>query len=334
MDDETTPADEHAAPRPATSSTPWAVIPDLVPRLEQALRQTRELSPEAAQQVEAVARTAGRGSRTLVSGAVGVLPIRGVITPRTSFLSMIFGGGPGLDQLQAALREFVEDDDVGGIVLDIDSPGGSVSLVPETAALIREARQVKPVVAVANTLAGSAAYWLASQADEIVVTPSGYAGSIGALLVHEETSAMAERLGIRTTVISAGRYKTEANGYEPLSDEARAALQTTVDDAYALFVDDVAAGRGTTAAAVRSGYGEGRVLSAERAVDAGLVDRIETLGDAIGRVARGDVTSSSSAKAAAPAVEPAAVAAVTPDPNHVLATLLGGRSNRRGITTP
>lgn len=331
MDEDDTPT-ETPVSRQVPAAGAWAVMPDRVPQVAQTLRVVSDLTPAAAEHLITEARASGRLNRTQVTGAVGILPIRGIVSPTTSLYSLLFGGGLGLDQLQAAIREYVADDDVAGIVLDVDSPGGSSALVMETAALIREARQVKPVVAVANTLCGSAAYWLASQADEVLVTPSGLVGSIGALIIHEETSALDERVGINTTLISAGRYKTEGNPFEPLSDEARAALQSRVDDCYSAFVDDVAAGRGTTAAAVRGGYGEGRVLTAERAVSAGLADHIGTLEQAVSRVARGEVESSSSPSAAAPTPDPVP-AASGPNPIHVLATLLGGRSNRRGITT-
>jgi capsid assembly protease len=122
----------------------------------------------------------------------------------------------------------------------------------------------------------SAAYWIGAQADELVITPSGYAGSIGVYRMHIDESALNEKIGIDVTYVHAGRYKVDGNPDEPLSDDARADWQQNVDDAYAAFVDDVAAGRGVSAETVISSYGEGRVLNARRALDAGLVDRIDT----------------------------------------------------------
>jgi signal peptide peptidase SppA len=128
-----------------------------------------------------------------------------------------------------------------------------------------------------DTLAASAAYWIASQADEIVVTPSGDVGSIGVLVMHDDVSKAEEMAGFKTTVISAGKYKAEGHPFEPLSDEARGELQKLVDDVYAMFVADVAQGRGTTAEAVRSGYGQGRLQLANDAVASGLADRVDTI---------------------------------------------------------
>jgi ClpP class serine protease len=131
------------------------------------------------------------------------------------------------------------------------------------------------IVAVANTMAASAAYWIASQADELVVTPSGQVGSIGVLAVHQDSSKLQERIGITTTVISAGRFKAESFG--PLSKAATQALQSNVDDLYDLFVADVAAGRKVSTQAVTAGYGEGRMVLAANAKPLGMVDEIATL---------------------------------------------------------
>jgi capsid assembly protease len=232
----------------------------------------------------------GRGPRSRnVRAGVAVVPLQGIITPQGSWLSLLFGGGPGgLQGFRQELREAVNDDDVDAIVLDVHSPGGQIGLVPETAAELRAARGTKPIVAVANTMTASAAYWIAAQADEVVVTPSGFLGSIGVYLVHEDWSGWNAEAGIAPTYIYAGRYKVEANMDEPLGATARAALQAEVDYLYGLFVADVAAGRGVDEATVRSGYGEARVLPAEPAVAADLGDRVATIDDVITELANGD----------------------------------------------
>jgi signal peptide peptidase SppA len=258
------------------------------------------LRPEALARIIAIARAEepviapaaaiGRaGSAPAVRAGVAVIRLQGIITPQGSWLSLLFGGEPGgLQGFRRELREALGSDDVNAVVLDIHSPGGLISLVPETARELRGARGDKPIVAVANTLMASAAYWIGAQADELVITPSGLAGSIGVYLVHEDWSGFNAELGVLPTYISAGRYKVEANFDEPLSEEAREALQAEVDDLYGLFVDDVAAGRGVSAQDVRNGLGEGRVLPAERAVQAGLGDRVATVEDVIRELANGD----------------------------------------------
>jgi signal peptide peptidase SppA len=229
--------------------------------------------------IAAQSRTSNATRRMAAGGEIAVLPLQGVITPRGSMLARIFGfGGGGLVGFREDFRAALADDNVSAIIIDIDSPGGLIDQVPETAAEILAARNPdKPIVAVANTLAASAAYWIASAADEISVTPSGQVGSVGVFTVHEDVSKMAAQMGITVTVISAGRYKTEGNPYEPLSKAAAAAMQVNVDDIYGMFVDSIAAGRGVAPAAVRAGYGEGRVVLADRAQQLKMVDRVETL---------------------------------------------------------
>jgi hypothetical protein len=139
----------------------------------------------------------------------------------------------GLIDFRDAFREALNSPEIQAIVLDVDSPGGYVDLVPETAQEIYDARGEKPIVAVANTTACSAAYWIASQADEVVVTPSGSVGSIGVYMLHEDWSKFNEDFGIDPTYIFAGRYKVDGNPDEPLSDTAREEWQQEVDDLYA-----------------------------------------------------------------------------------------------------
>jgi signal peptide peptidase SppA len=140
---------------------------------------------------------------------------------------------------------------------------------------------------VANTLAASAAYWLASAASELVVTPSGEVGSIGVFAIHEDYSAALDRVGVKVSLISAGKYKTEGNPFEPLGEEAQAAVQGTVNDYYDMFIRAVARGRGVSQADVIAGFGEGRVVMAEQAVRLGMADRVATIDEVIGGLQAG-----------------------------------------------
>ena len=131
----------------------------------------------------------------------------------------------------------------------------------------------------AAALAASAAYWVGSQAHEFVATPSGTVGSIGILAVHVDKSAQDERVGIKRTVISAGKYKAQLHG--PMNDKALAAIQENIDTAYGMFVDAVARGRGVTTSAVRNGMGEGRSVNAIQAKSLKMVDRVASLDDVL-----------------------------------------------------
>lgn len=226
------------------------------------------------------ARPARAGSSS-PAGGVAEIPIHGSIFPRASAMDLS-GGGVSLEDLQAQLRGAASDPSVSAIVLNVDSPGGTHDLVPETAALIRKVDALKPVTAVANTMIGSAAYWLASQASEIVATPSGSLGSVGVFAVHEDASAYYDAKGLKLSVISAGKYKTELADVGPLTDEARGYVQGMVDEVYGMFTGDVARGRSVSVKDVRGEtFGEGRMMFAPKAVENGLADRVDTLDGAI-----------------------------------------------------
>jgi signal peptide peptidase SppA len=261
----------------------WAIRREVLPRLLETHRVT--MASRAGTMTAAVPRAASRSAGVRAGGSIAVLPLSGVISPRGSWLSMLFGGsGGGLQGFRESFREALASPDVGAIVIDVDSPGGIISLVPETAAEIREARGTKPIIAVADCQAASAAYWLAAQADEVVITPSGRVGSIGVYMLHEDWSKFNEEFGVDVTFISAGRYKVDGNSEEPLSESAKADWQENVDTLYSLFVAEVAAGRGTTSELVQANYGEGRMFFADAAVAAGLADRVDTIEGVIGRL--------------------------------------------------
>lgn len=259
----------------------WGVRPDVL----EALASFRENAVSATEVRErlGIHPEAATQARQTSGGSVAVIPLQGLITPRPAgLLAILLGlGGGGLEAFRESFREALSDNDVSSILLVVNSPGGLIDLVPETAAEIRAARGTKPIVAIANTEAASAAYWIASQADELVVTPSGQVGSIGVFVRHEEDSKLAERIGITTTLIRAGKYKAEANPFEPLSDEAKEHIQETVDDLYGMFVADVAAGRSAKPADVKGGFGEGRMVLAKDAVAEGMADRVATFEETI-----------------------------------------------------
>lgn len=244
---------------------------------------TRE---EAAEHLENRPEAAVQNRRTPQGngGALAIIPVQGFIQPRTGGILSLLFGGTSLERFAEQFRDALSDGDVAKILLVFDSPGGFVDLVPETASLIRSARGTKPIEAVASTEACSAAYWMASQADKLAVTPSGTVGSIGVFIRHEEDSRWADDIGLTRTIIRAGKYKAEGNSAEPLSESAKEHLQQRVSTIHDLFISDVAAGRGAKPDAVRNGYGEGRALLAAEALDEKMVDSIESLDQVVARM--------------------------------------------------
>ncbi len=244
---------------------------------------------------------------------IAVMQMRGIVTPRGLGVSDICDMPPAaiaLEQFATAFRQVANDPNVKAIVLDIDSPGGLIDFVPETAAMIRNAKSNdRPIIAVANTMAASAAYWIAAAADEIVITPSGEVGSIGVYVVHQDISQALADAGVQMTFISEGPRKVEGNPYEPLSPEASAAMQANVRYYYDMFTAEVAKARGVDASVVRADpevsdqhFGGGRTYPAKIAVKLGMADRVDTLDGVITKLKK-DLSAKSGARKRNAAIE-------------------------------
>jgi capsid assembly protease len=259
-------------------STPWALQPERMQAYAAVLagRYFGGKAPEAAE-IQAAARPANR------HGSIAVVQVYGAITQRSTMMSMC-DGGTSTQAISQALRQANADETVSAILLDIDSPGGSVYGIAELAAEIRGS--AKPVTAVSNSLAASAAYWLGTAASEFFVTPGGEVGSIGVWMAHEDWSKALEATGVSTTLISAGKYKVEGNPYGALDADAQAFMQSRVDDYYGAFTRDVAKGRKVSVDEVRGGMGQGRVLGASQAKEAGMVDGVMTFDQVVRHVSR------------------------------------------------
>lgn len=270
-------------------STPWAVLPETLAAMQAVLHRWASGAKLSDEEVKAAVGDApatmdARRNQDMVAGGdmIAVLPVFGLMGHRARLVhSMSSGVGTSTELLGQAFRAALRDPNVGAIVLDVDSPGGSAFGVEELATEIFNARGQKPIVASVNSMSASAAYWVASAAEEVVVTPGGMAGSIGVWTAHEDWSKFLENEGRKVTLVSAGKYKVEGNPYGPLTDEARAAMQDTVDKYYGLFLKAVARNRGDKPTAVRDGYGEGRVRLAADAVKEKLADRVGSFDEVI-----------------------------------------------------
>jgi signal peptide peptidase SppA len=219
---------------------------------------------------------------TRADGAVAIIPIRGVIANRMNMMDDI-SGGTSSEGLARTFRAALGDSAIKAIMFDVDSPGGAVSGTDELSSMIFNARGGKPIVAHVNATAASAAYWIASAADEVVVTPTGSVGSIGVFGVHNDMSAALEKVGIKKTIIKAGKYKAAENPYQPLAEDIAARIQARVDAAYDMFIKAVARNRNVAQSAVREGFGEGGMVDAGPAVAEGMADGIATLDETLQR---------------------------------------------------
>ncbi|MHA6846373.1 S49 family peptidase [Ralstonia syzygii] len=212
---------------------------------------------------------------------IAVIPIHGTLVRRTVGLEAESGLASYTaigDQLDAA----VADPGVAAILLDVDSPGGESGGVFDLADRIRAAAAIKPVWAVANDMAFSAAYALACAASRVFVSRTGGVGSIGVIAMHVDQSVKDAKDGVRYTAVFAGARKNDLNPHEPITDEAQAQLQAEVGRIYRLFVATVASYRGLSAEAVTAT--EAGLFFGQDAIAAGLADDVGTFDDALAQL--------------------------------------------------
>jgi signal peptide peptidase SppA len=213
-------------------------------------------------------------SATTAPTGIAVIPILGTLVKRS--LGMEAASGlTSYSEIAAMLDAAVADPMVSGILLDIDSPGGEASGSFELARRVREAAAIKPVWAVANDAAYSAAYAIAASAQRLFVTETGGVGSIGVIALHVDQSIKDANDGYRYTAITAGAHKNDYSPHEPLSDAAKSELQSEVDRLYAIFTEHIAAMRRLDLDAVRAT--EAGLYFGSNAVVQGLADGVQTL---------------------------------------------------------
>jgi signal peptide peptidase SppA len=318
----------------AVNGRPWYVIEETLDTIHAIVQMHVEgarLSPDEIQarlDIAAAASGPRRGARTV--GSVGIVPVYGIIMPRATLMTEMSGGAT-VAGIRLMFRQALEDETIGSILLDFDSPGGAVDGIEELATEIREARGRKPIVAIADYCMASAAYYLASQADEVVASPSSQVGWVGTIFKHTEFSKMNEMDGVTVTVIRNPPGKSQVNDVEALTEEAKADLQQRVDDYSVQFHSAVAKGRGVSVAAVKADYGGGGGMTAARAKAAGLVDRVESYDATVHRLATG--------RGPAPRGTSALVDLTDLAPDGTRAEfdtspLLRGKSNQGGHATP
>jgi ClpP class serine protease len=269
----------------AIRSQPWAILPDYLAAIEAIA--VRALDDDvlaklagdghAAQVQHSLEAVAALGTRldgakmSMVRNGTAIVPLIGAIYPRSNMVSAS-SGGTSLDTVMRDMRVAWASSDVERIVMLIDSPGGVVSGLGEAAETLRAGR--KPLVSFVTGVAASAAYWLGSQAGDIVLDRAASVGSIGVVASRTRQEA-ADSNGRRAyEIVSSGApYKRP----DPSTDEGRAAIQRDVDAVESVFVADVAAGRGVSEGVVREQFGKGAMVSAAEAVRVGMADRVGTL---------------------------------------------------------
>lgn len=260
----------------------WAMLDDrFIGLADQARKLDLHLHLNA-ESVAAASAAAAKQAKPFVADQVAIITIRGTMMKHASS----FSSGTSTVAIRQALREAVRDQDVGAIVLKIDSPGGTVSGMQDLADEIQRSSQRKPVYAYVEDLGASAAYWAASQARDIWANTMAHVGSIGTYGVINDYSALAAKEGIKVHVVRAGQYKGMGTPGTEISAEQLAELQRLVNEANDFFLAGVARGRGhrLPLAAVQA-IADGRVHVGEKAKGLGLIDRIGTFDELMAHVA-------------------------------------------------
>jgi capsid assembly protease len=221
---------------------------------------------------------------SVTGDGIAIVPVTGTLVSRSGYLDAA-SGLQAYGDIAAAMASAMNDGGVRGVVLDVDSPGGEVGGLFDLVAEIKAIRlaNAKPLWAVANESALSAAYAIASTADRLYVTRTSEVGSVGVVAAHVDESGADAKAGLAWTFLFAGERKVDGNAHEPLSERARATIQADIDRLYSEFCALVAANRGMTAAAARST--NAAIYRGELAIRAGLADRLGTLDLAVAEMA-------------------------------------------------
>lgn len=200
-------------------------------------------------------------------GKVAIIPVEGLLLHRSQ------SSGTSYQFIRLLLNEALNSPQVEHIVLDIDSGGGEVSGLFDLVDEIVEARSKKPITALINEHAYSAAYLIASSASQIIAPRTATVGSIGVIVAHVDQSEAEEKMGFKVTEIYAGKHKIDFSPHFALSDDAKLELQAQVDDTYDLFTQTLAKNRNASAEDFR--LTEAKIFSSNQALPLQLIDKIQ-----------------------------------------------------------
>lgn len=257
------------------SSRPWLLEPS-------AFREMLATSASQAIDFKTAAESWNSSATSSSNGEtrsrVHLIPVNGVLMRQASFWSWLFDE-TAYEQLEKDVEAAVSDADVDAIVLLIDSPGGEVTGVAEFAKKLRALAEKKPIIAYGIGSICSAAYWIASACNEIIISPTSSVGSIGCVMEWSDAKVARERAGITDYQIVSSQSPDKR--LDAATDEGRAALQKHVDSLAQIFIDAVADFRAVPAATVAQDFGKGGVFVGQEAVTAGLADHVGSLDEVI-----------------------------------------------------
>lgn len=216
---------------------------------------------------------------------LGVVKVEGMIMSGGLTGGLLGGGSAGAESVVRDLRAAAANDRLAGIILRINSPGGTAAASQEIYEAVREAATKKPVVASMADVAASGGYYIAAGASHIMANPATMTGSIGVIISNYNFSGLMDRYGVTDTTVTSGPFKDAGSPTRAMRPEERELFQALIDDTYAQFLADVAEGRDLPTAQVKP-FADGRVLTGSQALAAGLIDELGGLRDAARRCAQ------------------------------------------------
>ncbi|MBN1478031.1 signal peptide peptidase SppA [Candidatus Sumerlaeota bacterium] len=211
-----------------------------------------------------------------------VVDIAGVISTEKS--DGFFEEGTSLvEDLHDALEEAREDDHIRALIVRIDSPGGGVTasdIIHHEIQRYAEETEVPTVAMLMNT-AASGGYYAAVAADRIVAHPTTVTGSIGVVLITMDVEGLEDLIGIQVSAITSGPHKDILSPFRAMTDEERALVQRVIDELHDQFIDAVAEGRPNLSRDEIVALADGRIYTAQQALDAGLIDEVSHMPELI-----------------------------------------------------
>lgn len=274
----------------------WAMTPKALETMVEVVLRNENLTPESIAQsmhgsiweryldgqgnlsdfwgLEAINYPLLEGSRRVsVAGNVAILPVVGPIFPRANLMTL--SGGASIQSLAYDFNLAMQEPAIDTIIMNYDTPGGSLTGTSEFAQMLFEARAKKNIISYIYGLGASAGYWLAAAGKEIVISPTGEAGSIGVVAIYTSRKGEQEKRGISEFEIVSSQSPNKRP--DPSTDAGRAQIQSNVDSVANVFINTIAGYRGISASDVLDKYGQGKMFVGEEAIGTGLADRIGSL---------------------------------------------------------
>lgn len=221
--------------------------------------------------------------RMTVKGKIAVIKVHGILVPRRGSINQACEELTSYEQLRNQIRIALDNELIEEIALDFHTGGGAAMGCKELADFIYQARQIKPITAIVNFAAYSAGFFLAAACSRIICSPTSGVGSIGVRMETVDLSKLEEGMGVKYTTFYRGGHKNDFSPHEPITEQAIAEADKSMDRAYATFTESVAQYRSLDVQTVIDT--EARLYDPEEALTLGLIDEIAPAQDAVNQIA-------------------------------------------------